>query len=87
MASLQFTLTVLLCLPFALMLLAMLASRRTTIGTAALWRYFTWLSALGLASTVLAGAMAMSAAPVWAQTTPQTPSTLPGVTVTLISVP
>ena len=54
MASLQFTLTVLLCLPFALMLLAMLASRRTTIGTAALWRYFTWLSALGLASTVLA---------------------------------
>ena len=35
-----------------------------------------------LASTVLAGVMAMSAAPVWAQTTPQTPSTLPGVTVT-----
>lgn len=35
-----------------------------------------------LTSTVLAGVMAMSAAPVWAQTTPQTPATLPGVTVT-----
>ncbi|RZJ00282.1 MAG: TonB-dependent receptor [Brevundimonas sp.] len=36
-----------------------------------------------LASTVLAGVMALSAAPVWAQTTPQTPATpLPGVTVT-----
>ncbi|KQY70094.1 MULTISPECIES: TonB-dependent receptor domain-containing protein [unclassified Brevundimonas] len=38
-----------------------------------------------LASTVLAGVMAMSAAPVWAQTAPATPqdaSPLPGVTVT-----